>query len=48
MIFNIRLNEVSAKHESQKAQLIKANRSIETMRTELAVKDREIDTYNNK
>ena len=48
MIFNIRLNEISAKYESQKEQLNEASKIIEEMRAELSLKDREIETYNNK
>ena len=48
MIFNIRLNEISAKHESQKEQLNKASKTIEEMRAELSMKDREIETYSNR
>ena len=48
MKFNIRLKEISAKYESQKEQLNKASKIIEEMRAELSMKDREIETYNNR
>ena len=48
MIINIRLNEISAKYESQKEQLNEARKIIEKMRAELSLKDRELETYNNR
>ena len=43
-----RLKEISAKHELQRRQLSEANRSIEAMRAELAVKDEKIETCNKR
>ena len=48
VVFIIRLKESSAKYELQKVQLSETNRNIETMRADLAVKDKEIETCNKR
>ena len=42
------MKEISAKYESQKEQLSEANKSIETMRAELVVKNKETETCNKR
>ena len=47
MIF-IRLKETSTKLELQNHELIGVNRLVESMRADLAQKDKQIETYNKK
>ena len=42
------MKEISAKYESQNEQLREANKSIETMRAELVVKNKETETCNKR
>ena len=43
-----RLKEISSKYESQKGQLSEANKNIVTMKAEVAVKEKEIETCNKR